>query len=63
MSSSKRVAVWRHNSLFGHARMMEANAENIVKAATTSPEAKATAKQIIKLARSLRLQLKDRIDQ
>lgn len=54
--------IWHHNSFFGHARMAEANMFSIIRADSTTPEAKATAEQIAGLARKLRTQLKTRID-
>lgn len=58
---STRLAIWRHNSFFGHARMMEAQAQAIMNAPSVTDEAKGTAGQIQLLARTLRTQLKERV--
>lgn len=54
--------VWRHNSFFGHVRMMHSQCETIVHAPTTTPEAKAVALRIINEVRELTKLLKTRID-
>lgn len=56
-----RMEVWRHNSFFGWARMMEVQARNVIAAPSVAPAAKSTAAQIETLARTLRIQLKERI--
>lgn len=57
-----RKKVWRHNSFFGHARMMLAQCESIIHSPTTSPDTKATAQRISSEVHVLIKNLKVRID-
>lgn len=54
--------LWRHNSFFGHAAMMQAQAKAIIDFETTTQTTKIIAKEILRLARELELALKERID-
>lgn len=57
-----RRKVWKHNSFFGHCRMMISQCEGIVHSPTTTQEAKAVALRIEAEARELTRLLKVRID-
>jgi hypothetical protein len=59
---AKRNYIWRHNSFFGFARMMHAQCETLIKAESTTPEAKATALRIKNEVHVLIRQLKTRVD-
>lgn len=56
------MAVWKHNSLFGHTRMAEMNMRDIIKTDTASPEAKQVARDILDKLDVLRFCLHIRID-
>lgn len=58
----KRRAVWKHNALLGHARMMQVQALDIVNSLTTTPMAKAYANDIYHYALRLAEELKTRVD-
>jgi hypothetical protein len=57
-----RRKVWKHNSYFGHARMMQAQCENIIHSPTTTEAAKETARRIQMLTVLLTQNLKERVD-
>lgn len=61
--SKRSRELWKHNSFFGHARMMEAQCQVIIDAESTDPSTKLIAREIRRLARELSLALKNRIDQ
>jgi len=54
--------IWRHNSFFGHARMMQAQCEAIIHADSTNVEAKESASRIINETKILTRALKERMD-
>jgi hypothetical protein len=53
--------IWKHNSFFGHARMMQTNCETIMKSETATSEAKQTANRILAEAKLLSHQLRERV--
>ena len=61
MTTAAQRAVWRHNSFFGHCRMMEAQLKIMIKAETTSIETKSIATDIEQLVRQLSRSLKTRV--
>jgi hypothetical protein len=58
----RRNYVFKHNAMKGHAAMMLSHAQNVLKSSSATDDAKATAFEIVKLARILRVQLEERID-
>jgi hypothetical protein len=60
MTTIAQRTVWKHNSFFGHVRMMEGQLLMMYKADTTTPETKATAAEISKLLKHLARSLKTR---
>ena len=61
-AQDKQMAVWRHNSFLGHARMMQSQAWGIIQSATTTEESKKIAGEIAVKALELAKSLKQRID-
>lgn len=59
-ANQKKMAIWRHNSFFGHVRMAWANMNGIANSVTATPEAKETANQILDLLDKLKGQLRTR---
>lgn len=60
---AKRLAVHRHNGLFGCARMMQGQCTSILSTATTTDESREIARDIYNLARKLAKSLKTRREQ
>ena len=58
----RRLRAFKHNSLVGHARMMQMQAQNIATSDTTTEETKQIAYQIAELASKLERSLKTRVD-
>ena len=58
----RRLRAFRHNSLLGHARMIQMQAHNIATSDTTTEETKQIADQIAELASKLERSLKTRVD-
>lgn len=54
--------VWRHNSFFGWARMMQSQCHGIINSPSTTPETKAIALRIENETKELIRQLKTRVD-
>lgn len=59
---SRRMKIWNHNSLLGHAAMTLKNMQRIIDADTTSANAKMIARAIQSDAYALADALKERID-
>lgn len=59
---SRARVVWRHNAMFGWARMIQKQAEMIIHSPTASKKAKESAEVIRLETINLFHQLKDRID-
>lgn len=57
-----RRKAWKHNSFFGHTRMIHSQCEAMVHAPSTTPEAKAVALRIINEVKELTKLLKVRVD-
>ena len=60
--SPAQKRIWRHNSFFGHARMMISQCEGIIHSDSATPEAKSLARAIQANARELTRALKERLD-
>jgi hypothetical protein len=60
--SPARLRVWKHNSFFGHARMMEAQCEGILRAHSVTDETREIAFRILCDAKALTKSLKQRRD-
>lgn len=58
----KKLMIYRHNAMKGHAAMMHAQCNGIMSSLTATPAAKATAEHIQRLAALLRVQLDERVD-
>lgn len=59
---TSRMAIWKHNSFHGHARMAETNMASIISSHTATSEAKTIAGQILILAKALRKSLIERVE-
>lgn len=59
----KRRKVWKHNSFFGHARMMQTQCETILHSPTVTPETRDCVSRIRNETQLLMKLLKTRIDQ
>lgn len=60
--SVRQMQAWKHNSLIGHTRMMQVQAEMVSNSETTTSDAKKIAEKIACLAIDLREALNTRID-
>lgn len=56
----RKLAVWKHNSFFGHVAMMKAQCVNMIASDTTSNTAKTCCEQILVILPSLVTALLDR---
>jgi hypothetical protein len=62
MTKNLRLHAFKHNSLKGHATMMQANCRNIINSPSATQESKLIAVQILELAIQLRVSLGERVD-
>jgi hypothetical protein len=62
MRSLKRMLIWRHNGLLGHAAMISRNAMTIMDCPTATEESKEQARIIYEQAILLGSSLRTRID-
>lgn len=60
--TERRRHQWKHNSFFGHARMMISQCEAIIHSESTTPATKHEARLISEHARQMMLHLKKRVD-
>jgi len=58
----RRIHVWKHNSFFGHVRMMQSNLESIINSRSTCTDTKQIAKEMIDSTQMLLGTLRTRID-
>lgn len=61
-TSPAQKRAWKHNSFFGHARMMISQCEGIIHSDSATPDAKDIARHIQAMARELTKALKERLD-